>query len=261
MFTLAFVLPITRATSGIRCANMLRWYLFTPHMRNEHAVIVCVCVLSHWVLATLGEGPDLPALKCSSHRSLGLYLTSVKMPRYCLFVCFCSLTDLNLPNTHRTTPGTTKTSLDLSVRRSMRRTEALCLLLSPTRSSENSRLRSCPNSCRRYGASWMLTLRSNCRHLAKRSCCRRFMRCVCVCVCVCVCACVRACACVLLVVCDAQPHAISECLYVRHCRLTLSTWFTCICDTLFCTLCLTYTVPHPNVNCATPCVSRCACHD
>jgi hypothetical protein len=34
----------------------------------------CVCVLSHWVHAATGEGPDMPALKCSSQAYLGLYI-------------------------------------------------------------------------------------------------------------------------------------------------------------------------------------------
>jgi hypothetical protein len=33
--------------------------------------------LSHWVHTAIGEGSDLPPLKCSSHWSLGLYLASV----------------------------------------------------------------------------------------------------------------------------------------------------------------------------------------
>jgi hypothetical protein len=33
--------------------------------------------LSHWVHTAIGEGPDLPALTCSSHWSLGLYLATV----------------------------------------------------------------------------------------------------------------------------------------------------------------------------------------
>jgi hypothetical protein len=37
---------------------------------------VCICVLSHWVHAAIGEGPNLPAFKCSSHWNLGLYLAS-----------------------------------------------------------------------------------------------------------------------------------------------------------------------------------------
>jgi hypothetical protein len=37
--------------------------------------LVCVCVLSHWVRATIVEVSDLPALKCSS---LGLYLAPVE---------------------------------------------------------------------------------------------------------------------------------------------------------------------------------------
>jgi hypothetical protein len=40
-------------------------------------VCVCVCVLSHWVRTAIGEVPDLPSLKCSSHWSLGLYSASV----------------------------------------------------------------------------------------------------------------------------------------------------------------------------------------
>jgi hypothetical protein len=40
----------------------------------HHVTFVCVRVLSHWVYAAIDEGPDLPALKCSSHWSLGLYL-------------------------------------------------------------------------------------------------------------------------------------------------------------------------------------------
>jgi hypothetical protein len=42
-------------------------------------VCVCVCVLSNWVHAAICEGADLPALKCSSHWSLGLYLASVQL--------------------------------------------------------------------------------------------------------------------------------------------------------------------------------------
>jgi hypothetical protein len=34
----------------------------------------CVCVLSHWVHAATGKGPDMPVLKCSSHAYLGLYI-------------------------------------------------------------------------------------------------------------------------------------------------------------------------------------------
>jgi hypothetical protein len=48
-------------------------------------VCVSVCVLSHWVHAAKGEGSDLPALKCSSHWSLGLYPAYVE-----LCVCACS---------------------------------------------------------------------------------------------------------------------------------------------------------------------------
>jgi hypothetical protein len=40
-------------------------------------VCACVCVLSHWVHTTIDQGSDLPALKCSSHWSLGLFPVSV----------------------------------------------------------------------------------------------------------------------------------------------------------------------------------------
>jgi hypothetical protein len=42
-------------------------------------LLVCVCILSRWVHAAIGEEADLPALKCSSHWSLGLYLASVEL--------------------------------------------------------------------------------------------------------------------------------------------------------------------------------------
>jgi hypothetical protein len=44
---------------------------------------VCVCVLSDRVHAAICEGPYLPALKRSSHKSLGLYLASVNVSQYC----------------------------------------------------------------------------------------------------------------------------------------------------------------------------------
>jgi hypothetical protein len=47
---------------------------------------VCVCVLSHWVHAGIGEVPDLPTLKCSSHWSLGLHTASVDVSPTTLIV-------------------------------------------------------------------------------------------------------------------------------------------------------------------------------
>jgi hypothetical protein len=52
-------------------------------------VCIGVCVLSHWVQVAIDEGLDLPALKCSSHWSLGLYLASVV---WCCVVECCVVT-------------------------------------------------------------------------------------------------------------------------------------------------------------------------
>jgi hypothetical protein len=56
-------------------------------LTGEHLVCVCVCVLSRWVhAALLCEGPDLPALKYSSHWSFGLYLASGNHLSFCFAV-------------------------------------------------------------------------------------------------------------------------------------------------------------------------------
>jgi hypothetical protein len=41
-------------------------------------VFFCVCVLSPWAHTTICEGPDLLALTCSSHRSLGVHIASIE---------------------------------------------------------------------------------------------------------------------------------------------------------------------------------------
>jgi hypothetical protein len=60
-------------------------YLLLAKQRS--VVCVCVCVLSHWVHTAIGEGSDLPALKCLPHRSLGLYLASVDSEAWFLTAC------------------------------------------------------------------------------------------------------------------------------------------------------------------------------